>query len=242
MSEMDRADGVTEAPEQTPLIPQQREFEEQKSFATPSWMGPSRTYAETEAETTSLVPPQAEPAHDRYAESYAPPPEPAPLPLPTRDVAVLGEARWVEHVRPRIFVGTVLTLALIGVVVCLVLTVVTQSVAAIASLVGCAIVAVIFRGGLMSSGVTTVELKGATLKVRREGTQDVFNLSDPSHRVEMIGSPGDAGWRLRLESFNGQMVELTPAQVNPSELAPVITYYRALAERERFERDRRFNR
>lgn len=226
----------TEAPP-VPQVPPQRDatdpppvFEARQHFDTPSWMG---TRPRTES-TNPVVPEQSVPRHDVYT--------PPPAPKATRDIAVLTEAHWSERARPRLFAGTVLTLALLGVIGCLVATAVTQSMAAIAGLVGCAIVAVIFRGGLMSSSVTTVELKGATLKVRRDGTTDMFNLADPTHLVEMSGDPHSSGWRLRLEALGARIVELTPAHVDATELAPVVTYYREVAERERLEHERRFNR
>lgn len=235
MSENDGFESLTDT-SVAPSVPGQRQenetpavYEAREHFDTPSWLGPSNRPAEA-----PVVPQQGVPTHDTYV--------PPPPPRPSRDVAILGEGHWTERARPRLFAGTLLALAMIGTVVCLVLTIVTQSAAAIAGLAGCAIVAVIFRGGLMSASVATVELKGATLKVRRDGQVDMFNLADPTHLVEMTGDPGGSGWRLRLEALGARVVELTPAQVDAKELAPVVAYYRAIADRDRLERERRFNR
>lgn len=226
MSETNAEQGFDAVTEQALPIPEQRTFEGRRSFETPSWMAPRTS-------ETQRVPAQAEPEHDTFV---------PPMPRPTRDVAIPSEAHWTERAKPRLLAGTLLTVSLVGAVACLVFTVTTQSVVAIAGLVGCAVVAVIFRGGLMSAGVTTVELKGATLKVRRNGVLDIFNLADPIHQATMSGTPGEANWRLRMEALGGRVVELTSAQVNSRELAPVITYFHALAERERREREERFNR
>jgi hypothetical protein len=225
MSESE-SEGSTEALPQVPPIPSQRNFEGRQNFETPTWIGPGRPGA------VQHVPAQAEPEHDMFA----------PVPVPTRDVAILAEGHWSERAKPRLVAGTLLTLALLGAAGCLVLTILTQSIGAIAGLAGCAIVAVIFRGGLMSTGVMTVELKGSTLKVRRDGVTDIFNLADPAHQATLTGTPGDPTWRLRLEALGGRVVELTPAQVDPAELGPVVAHFNAIAARERQERERRFNR
>ncbi|MBO9520290.1 MAG: hypothetical protein J7518_02030 [Nocardioidaceae bacterium] len=235
MSEYDSLEGATDAPP-VPPIPSQRDehetpavYEAREHFDTPSWLGPSRRGAEAPS-----IPAQGSPGHDTYT--------PPPPPKPTRDIAILGEGHWTERARPRVFAGTLLVLSLLGVVACLVLTITTQSVGAIAGLAACAIVAVIFRGALMSASVTTVELKGATLKVRRDGQVDTFNLADPTHLVEMTGDPRSSSWRLTLEALGARYVELTSANVDAAELAPVVTYYREVAARELRDRERRYNR
>lgn len=237
MSESDSLEGATDAPT-IPQVPGQRDdseapavYEARKHFDTPAWLDSRPGYEGTEA---PVVPAQSAPTHDTYV--------PPPPPRPTRDIAVLDEGHWTERAKPRLFAGTVLTFALLGSIACLVLTITTQSAGAIAGLTGCAVVAVIFRGALMSASVTTVELKGATLKVRRDGQVDLFNLADPTHLVAMTGDPHTSDWRLRLEALGARLVELTPAHVDATELAPVVTYYREVAERERLERERRFNR
>ena len=137
---------------------------------------------------------------------------------------------------PRLFA------ALAGVIVFLVLTITTQSMGAIAGLVACAFVAVIFRGALMGSAITTVDLKGSVMRIRRGGVLDIVNLADPVHLVELIGTPDQASWRLRLEAVDGRVVELGPQHVDPPEVHRIVEYYRAIAERDRRDRERRFNR
>jgi hypothetical protein len=117
-----------------------------------------------------------------------------------------------------------------------------QSPAAKVGLVACGFLAVIFRGALMSSGLTTVDLKSSTLKVRHEGELSIFNLADPAHRVEVSGTPDSSSWKVVLESIDHRELTLTAAHVNPDEFHKVVTFYRAVAERERQDRFDRFNR
>jgi hypothetical protein len=196
-------------------------------FDTPSWMGPS-----SRANTTPQVPVQSEPTHDQL-HAYAPTPVADTVP----DVA-----HWVEHRKPRLFVGVLLAAALIGAIASLVFAVVNQSAVAIVGLVACGLLAVIFRGALMSSGLTTVDLKGSTLRIRNEGELSIFNLADPSHRVEVTGTPDSGDWKVVLESMDHREITLTSAHVNPEEFHKIITYYGAVAERERQDRFNRFNR
>jgi hypothetical protein len=196
-------------------------------FVTPTWIGPPRT--------ESAIPQQAEPEHDEV-ESYAPEPPVVPHdPIP-------ATAHWAEKAKPRLFAGTVLVAALAGVIVSLVLTITTQAPGAIAGLAASAIVAVIFRGALMGSGITTVDLKGSILRIRNGGVLDIINLADPVHLVELVGNPDQPSWRLRVEAIDGRTVELGPAQVDAPELDRIVKYYRAIADRDERERARRFNR
>lgn len=200
-------------------------------FDTPTWLGPSRTNA-------GQVPPQVEPEHDDLDEVED---EPVVLP-PAAQASIPESAHWTEKARPRLFAGALLVSSLVGVIVFLVLTITTQSMGAIAGLAGCAIVAVIFRGALMGSGVTTVDLKGSILRIRKGGVLDVVNLAEPAHNAELIGSPDDPSWRLRLEAIDGRIVELGPQQVDAPEMHRIVLHYRSIAERERRDRERRFNR
>jgi len=151
-------------------------------------------------------------------------------------------AQWAEKARPRLFAGVLLVGALAGVITSLVLTITTQAPGAIAGLAASAIVAVIFRGALMGSGITTVDLKGSIMRVRNGGVLDIVNLADPVHLVELIGSPDQPSWRLRLEAIDGRTIEIGPTQVDAPELDRIVRYYRAVAERDQRERERRFNR
>lgn len=199
-----------------------------KHFDTPAWMGPTHG-----TETfTPQVPAQPEPSHDTL-HVFAPSPAAEPMP---------ETAHWVEHRKPRVFVGVVLTLALIGAIASLAFAIVNQSVTAVVVLVVCVIFAVIFRGALMSSAVTTVDLKGSTLRVRKGASQAVCNLADPSHRVEVLGTPGSPDWQVILEATDGRDLVLTAANVDPVEFHRIATHYRVVAERERQNRLERFNR
>jgi hypothetical protein len=208
---------------------EQRRALARAQFQTPNWLGPSRT-------DQSQIPHQVEPDHDEIDDLEVEVPAVAPRdPIP-------DTAHWAETAKPRLVAGVVLVAALAGVIVSLVLTITTQSVGAIAGLVGSAFVAVIFRGALMGSAITTVDLKGSILRIRKGGVLDVVNLADPVHLVELIGTPDQPTWRLRLEAVDGRTVELGRKQVDPHEMHRIVEYYRAVAERDKRERDRRFNR
>lgn len=202
-------------------------FEAPSHFDTPSWMGPS-----TREYVAPQVPVQSEPVHEQL-HAYAP--------TPIAD-AVPDSAHWVEHRKPRVYVGVLLTAALLGALTSLVFAVLNQSIVAVGALVVCAIVAVIFRGALMATALTTVDLNGSTLRIRKAGDLSVFNLADPAHRVEMSGTPGSSDWKVVLESIHHEEIVLTAANVQPAEFAKIVSYYRTLAERERQDRHDRFNR
>lgn len=208
---------------------EQRRLLARAQFQTPTWLGPTR------ADGTQ-IPHQVEPDHDEIDDDL----ELAPPAMPHDPIP--DTAHWTETAKPRLVAGSVLVASLIGVIVCLVLTITTQSVGAIAGLVGSAFVAVIFRGALMGSGTTTVDLKGSILRIRKGGVFDVVNLADPVHLIQLIGTPDQPTWRLHLEAVDGRTVELGPKQVDARELHRIVEYYRAVAERDKRERERRFNR
>jgi hypothetical protein len=201
-------------------------------FQTPSWIGPSRS-----TEEAARIPTQAEPEHDEFE---ADEPE---LVIPTiTEHPIPATAHWAEKARPRMVAGTILLLALAGVLTFLVIAIVTQSVAAIAGLVACAFVAVVFRGALMSTGVTTVDLKGSIMRIRKRGVLDIINLADPVHLVELVGTPDQSSWRLVVEAVDGRTVEIGPSEVDAVEVHRIVEYYRQIATRDKRDRERRFNR
>ena len=207
---------------------EQRRAAARAQFQTPTWLGPSRA--------DGPIPAQVEPDHDEIEDvAVVAAPTPARTPIP-------DTAHWSETARPRIVAGVLLFAALAGVIVCLVLTITTQSVGAIAGLVGSAFVAVIFRGALMGSAITTVDLKGSIMRIRRGGVLDIVNLADPVHRAQLLGTPDQPSWRLRVEAVDGRVIELGPQQVDPHELHRIVEYYHAIAERDQRDRERRFNR
>lgn len=208
---------------------EQRRAQARAQFETPAWLGPPR-----DVQTTPQIPAQAEPEHDDdLDEALAAAPAANPIP---------DTAHWAEKATPRLLAGTILLAALAGVLGFLVVAVVTQSIAAIAGLAACAVVAVIFRGALMGSGVTTVDLKGSIMRIRKGGQLDVVNLADPVHLVQLVGTPDDPSWRLHLEAVDGRTIELSQREVDPVEVHRIVEYYRAIAERDRRDRERRFNR
>lgn len=229
---MDESDMATGTPAvdsaAAPQVPTQRRLEAREHFDTPSWMGPERAWDPDLA--TAEVPSQPDPVHD-----VLPTPAYAHTVVPT-------EGHWTESTPPRLLAGALLTLGALGLVGAVVAAAITQSVVAISVAIACAFVVVVFRGALISAGVTTVDLRGGRLTVSHDGHKDVFDLADPGHLVEIIGTPGDAHWRLRLENFDGRIVELTPQHVDAAELHPAVMHYRAIADRERIDRERRFNR
>ncbi len=203
--------------------------EPESHFSTPSWM--DRGEVRPVARVSPIVPAQAEPAHDTLHPYAA---------TPASD-AVLDSAHWVEHRRPRMVVGILLTLSLLGGIGFLVASIISQSTPAIVGLSVCGFLAVVFRATLMSKGVTTTDLKGATLKVRTGGDLQIFKLDDPDHIIEVVGEPGSSGWKVILEAPDGRIVELDASHVNAHEMHPVAEYYHAVAERERERRHYRFN-
>jgi len=228
---MDEVEAGTVAEREARAAQAAREWAEQQraqaraQFSTPSWIGPDRG-------TTHQVPTQAEPEHDEL-EVVVPVTSGPPIP---------DTAHWAETASPRLVAGTVLVLALAGVVTSLVLTITTQSPVAIAALAASAIVTVIFRGALMAAPLTIVDLKGPMMTIRRGGEQDVVNLADPTHIVELVGTPGDPTWRLRLEAIDGRIVELGPNVLDPREAQRIVEHYRAIADRARRDREERFRR
>jgi len=233
---MDETDTGTTSPEARSAEAARQWAEQQRAaaraqFSTPSWIGPSRSGQDTEP-AAARIPAQPEPEHDDV--------ELTP-PSVKRDL-IPDTAHWAEKARPRLLAGTVLLASLAGVLVSLVLAITTQSVGAIVALAACALVAVIFRGALMGTGITTVDLKGSIMRIRKRGVLDVVNLADPVHLVELVGTPDQPTWRLRVEAIDGRTVELGPKEVDPVAVHRIVEYYRAIADRSRRDRERRFNR
>lgn len=197
-------------------------------FETPSWIGPPRATAEPH------VPAQPEPDHDEVTVA-------APRPAPVGD-PIPATAHWAERATPRLLAGSILLAAMAGTIAFLVVAITAQSIAAIAGLAACALVAVVFRGALMGSGVTTVDLQGSIMRIRKGGVVEVVNLADAMQRVELIGIPDRPDWRLRIEALDGRVLELGPREVDPVEVHRIVEYYRRMADRDRRERERRFNR
>jgi hypothetical protein len=204
---------------------EQQRAQARAQFTTPAWIGPDRG-------TASQVPTQAEPDHDEL-EVVVPVHTGPPIP---------ETAHWIEKARPRAVAGTVLVLALLGVLAGLALTIITQSVAAISLLSASAIVAVIFRGALIGSGVSTIDLKGSVMRIRRGGVLDIINLADPMHPIEVLGSPDQPTWRVRIEAVDGRIVEITPSMAEPAVLDPIVRHYQTIAARALQERQQRFSR
>lgn len=172
------------------------------------------------------LPQQVPPVHDELAD---------PLPRPT----VPATARWVERPRPRVLAALLLVASLAAAVTCLVLALRTQSTESVVGLVFSALLAVLCRGAMMSSGLMTVELKGSLLTVRHDGYVDRFDLAGHVQLVELVGDPDRSSWRLRLETADGRVVELTRRQVDAREMHGIVEFYQSLAERKRRERERR---
>lgn len=210
---------------------EQRRAQARAQFETPTWLGPTRDVG-----TAPQIPAQAEPEHDDDLDDLAiVVPSAVSHPIP-------DTAHWAEKAAPRLLAGTFLIAALAGMAAFLVVAVLTQSLVAIAGLAACAIVAVIFRGALISTGVTTVDLRGSIMRIRRGGVLDVVNLADPAHFVRLVGTPGDPSWRLQLEALDGRTIELGPRVVDAVEMHRIVEHYQAIAERARRDRERRFNR
>jgi hypothetical protein len=204
--------------------------EAESHFSTPSWM--DRGEVAPVPRVLPQVPVQAQPLHDEL-HAYAP---------IRASEAIPEAAHWVERRRPRVVVGVLLTLSLLGAIASLVVASITQDVVAIVALAACGFLAVVFRATLMSKGVTTTDLKGTTLKVRTGGDLQIFKLDDPDHIIQVVGQPDSPGWKVILEAPDGRIVTLDASLVNAQEMHPVALYYHAVAERERDRRHARFNR
>lgn len=210
---------------------EQRRAQARAQFETPTWLGPTRDVG-----TAPQIPAQAEPEHDDDLDDLAiVVPSAVSHPIP-------DTAHWAEKAAPRLLAGTFLIAALAGMAAFLVVAVLTQSLVAIAGLAACAIVAVIFRGALISTGVTTVDLKGSIMRIRKGGVLDIINLADPVHLVELVGTPDQSSWRLVVEAVDGRTVEIGPREVDAVEVHRIVEYYREIATRDKRERERRFNR
>ena len=238
---MDETDtGTTTGPEALSAeaarrLAELRRAQARAQFDTPAWLGPPRDL--TDAPQIPAQPGPLDALDDDDFEDEVAIAVPTPSAHPIPDVA-----HWSEKAAPRFLAGTVLLLSLGGVIGFLVATILTQSVVSIAGLAACAFVAVVFRGALMSSGVTTVDLKGSIMRVRKGGVLDIVNLADPVHLVELLGTPDQPSWRLHLEAIDGRTIEIGPSEVDAAEVHRIVQYYRAIAERDRRDRERRFNR
>jgi len=225
---MDESDGSTLAEREAKAAhewAEQQRAQARAQFTTPTWIGPDRG-------TAPPIPVQPEPDHDDL-EVAVPVPTGPPIP---------DTAHWAEKARPRAFAGTVLVLALLGVLTGLALTIITQSAGAITLLAASAIVAVIFRGALMGAGLTTIDLKGSVLRIRRGGVLDVVNLADPMHPLTVVGTPGQESWRVQIEAVDGRLIEITPRMADAAELDRIVRHYQAVADRARRDREQRFSR
>ncbi len=205
----------------------------EEHFTTPSWL--DRGTATPVPRVSPVVPAQVEPVHDDL-HAFAP----VPAPVPATE-SIPESARWVERRRPRLVVGILLTLSLLAALGCLVVAIVTQETAALVGLAVFGVLVVIFRATLMSTGVTTTELKGPILKVRMNGDLHVFKLDDPDHLVRVEGQPGASGWKVVLESPAGKIIELDASHVDAEQMHPIAEHYRSVAERERDQKRYRFN-
>lgn len=212
-----------------PLAEPESDSDSDSHFNTPSWMDRSEVAPVTRA--APYVPAQAAPAHDNL-HAYAP--------MPASDT-VPDSAHWTEHRRPRVVIGALLTVSLLGVAGFLVASIMTEAPAAIIGLSTCGFLSVVFRVTLMSRGVTVTDLKGTILKVRRDGELFIFRLDDPDHVIQVVGLPGSRSWKVILEAPDGRIVELDSAHVDAHEMHPIAEYYHAIAEREREQRHYRFN-
>lgn len=200
-----------------------------EQFATPSWLTPGATTHVPRV--APQVPPQAAPVHDDLHPS-----------APSRaDSSIPDSAHWVEHRRPRRVVGALLVLSLLATLGFLAASIITQETAMIVGLASAGFLTVLFRATLMSTGVTTTDLKGTTLKVRTDGSIKIFRLDDPDHAIEIVGSPGSPQWKVILQAPDGSVVTLDSSHVDADEMHPIAEYYRTVSERERERRAYRFN-
>jgi hypothetical protein len=133
---------------------------------------------------------------------------------------------WSQPAPGRLIGVLVVAVAGVAAGVGLALTVVQPSTGAVALLAVGTIVAVMTYGSLALASPTTVTLTGPVLEVRRGELHDVFDLAGPIRRLRTEGRPNRPNWRLRMETADGRLVELDPAQVDPMVITAAIERYR----------------
>lgn len=212
-----------------------------EQFATPSWLTPGGTthVPRVAPQVAPRVPAQATPAHDTLHPSGHPSGHPSAPPRASANIP--DTAHWVERRRPRRVVGALLVVSLLATLGFLVAAIITQATAMIVALAAAGFLTVLFRATLMSTGVTTTDLKGTVLKVRTGGTLKIFRLDDPDHAIEIVDTPGSPRWKVVLQAPDGSVVTLDASHVNADEMHPIAEYYRSVSERERERRNYRFN-
>lgn len=180
------------------------------------------------------IPPQRTPEHDALPHNVLPN-NVLPDGLPTearqaRDIRIPARAEWSEERRGRWIAELLLATLILGTLSSLAMTVITRSPVWAISLVLCALVAVIVRGTMIGSTHSVVRLEGSNLTIQRGGHVELFNLADAFRLVETVDSPESPHWRLRLETVDGRIVELTPHHVDAEVLHHAVVYYRTRSE------------
>lgn len=193
--------------------------ETNRHFATPSWLGPERRTQAAEP----VLPAQAVPVHDTIAPDHVP----AALTGPPPEVP--ESAHWEERRRRQFLAGSLLLVAFLGAVFFVTLAILQGSVVYGAAAGACVVALVIVRSMLMSAGLTTVDLRGSRLTIRRDGSVDTIDLAGTYTILEVRGDPRSRDWQLAVETTDGRVHELGRRQCDPVALDAAVRYYRELA-------------
>lgn len=81
-----------------------------------------------------------------------------------------------------------------------------------------------------------ISLQRSVLEVQTRSRPRRFDLALPDTTVAMSESPDDPKWQLVLDDHQGPAVTLTRRAVPPAELAPIVSYYRTIADARAAER------
>lgn len=194
---------------------------QRQHFDTPSWLGPPRHDSPA---PEPVLPAQAEPVHDTIAPDHVP----AALTGPPPEVP--ESAHWEERRRRQFLAGSLLLVTFLGAVFYTTLAILQRSPGYGAAAGGCLVALVLVRSMLMSAGLTTVDLRGSRLTVRRDGFVDTVDLASPYTILELRGDPRARDWRLAVETTDGRLHEIGPQQCDPVALDAAVRYYRELAQ------------
>ena len=72
----------------------------------------------------------------------------------------------------------------------------------------------------------TVTATGSRLEIVRAGSRHVFDLASPDVPVDVVGIPGEPGWRLAIHRRGMAPFELDGARVDAPELMRILTEHR----------------
>ncbi len=181
------------------------------------------------------IPEQLVPTHD----TAAPTPK-APVAYVAPDIP--ETAVWRASHLPRVFVGSLLALAIAGTSGLGVRYAQSRGSDDFVSLMIGLGVVVILWAVLIASTPQVVRLDGSVLTVRNSGGVDSFDLADGLQDVEVVGDPRTSHWAVLLHRHNNTSVVLRRHDVKASEVDPIVRHFRTVANRRGADRQTRFSR